>query len=429
MKHNIIPLPILAILLISGLALAAPQDPSPSPSPIVSQSAGVEIHAAREFTPAEIEAVHRSGSGLSGPGKPVVGDGVLGGRASAIGGIDVTAENRGKLSSGSVVTRGLLPAIKPIWDLHLRDTIIIVGGDGNYYMTGSSGDNIWKYNDGIELWKSADLKSWNYLGLVWNIEKEGGWEKKWRDHRGPVRSIWAPEIRYIHHNYYITFGMPPGGMSILKSTTGKPEGPYVHATDPAKPLVGGIGPEPGSFLIDPTLFEDDDGKVYFTYGPADRIARMKDDLSGFAEPLRPVVLNDPDHDPDTHFRGTNSLGYEGATLFKANGKYYLGSTDHYHDRYSMCLAVSDSVYGPYTMRHESVPCNGGGNFFKGKDAHWYTTFFGDDESAPWREKPGIVRVEFDKSGKVVVAKEQPDFICLPLFPDPISQKQNNKKTK
>ena len=32
-------------------------------------------------------------------------------------------------------------------------------------------------------------------------------------------------------------------------------------------------------------------------------------------------------------------------------------------------------------------------------------------------------------GGSAVAKEQPDFICLPLFPDPISQKQNNKKTK
>ena len=372
-----------------------------------------EIYAARTYSFEQIEAVHKTGSGISGSGKRVVGDGVLGGIASDIGGIIVTNENRARLSSGAVVTRGLLPHIKPIWDVHLRDTIIIVGGDGNYYMTGSSGDNIWKYNDGIELWRSPDLISWQYLGLVWSIEKEGGWERKWRDHRGPVRSIWAPEIRYIRKNYYLTFGMPPGGMSILRSTTGKPEGPYVHATNPDKPIVGGIGPLPGSFLIDPTLFEDDDGKVYFTYGPADRIARMKDDMSDLAEPLRPIVLSDPDHDPATHFRETCPIGYEGATLFKAKGKYYLGATDHYHDRYSMCLAISDSIYGPYRMRHESVPCNGGGNFFKAKDGYWYSTFFGDDENSPWREKPGVVRIDFDKEGKVIVAKEQPDFICAP----------------
>jgi hypothetical protein len=376
----------------------------------------IEINAAREFTRDQIDAVRKTGTGLSGPGRPVVGEGVLGGGASDVGGGPVTEENRATLATGEVVTSGLLPRIKPVWDIHLRDTNIILGGDGNYYMTGSSGDNIWKFNDGIELWKSADLIQWSYLGLVWSIEKDGGWEKLWRDHRGPTRAIWAPEIRYIHKNYCLTFGMPPGGMSILKSSTGKPEGPYVHATNPDKPLVGGIGPLPGSFLIDPTLFEDDDGAVYFTYGPANRIARMKDDLSDLAEPLRPVVLEDPPHDPATHHREPVGIGYEGATIFKREGKYYLGSTDHYYGRYSMCLAVSDSIYGPYKMRHESVPCNGGCNFFKARDGHWYSAFFGPDYRSPWREKPGIVRIKFDKVGKAGVAAEQPDFILLPPLP-------------
>ena len=303
-------IPILALLLLgasTGFAL----------EPVV-------INAATNFPPEDIAAVKATGSGISGSGKPVEGDGVVPGLVS---GKAITAENRDQLASGKTVKQGLLPHIKPVWDVHMRDTIIILGGDGNYYLTGSTGDNIWKYNDGIELWKSPDLQHWTYLGLVWSIEKDGGWEKKWRDHRGPTRSIWAPEIHYIHHNYYLTFGMPPGGMSILKSTTGKPEGPYIHATDPEKPLVGGVGPTKDSFLIDPTLFEDDDGKVYFTYGPAKIIARMKDDLSDFAEPPREVHLADRTEDPSTRRDVGNDIGFEGATLFKANGKYYLGSTD------------------------------------------------------------------------------------------------------
>ena len=372
-------------------------------------SEAVVINASTNFPPDVIAAVKATGSGISGPGKPVEGDGVVPGLVS---GKAITAGNRDQLASGKTVKEGLLPRIKPVWDVHMRDTIIILGGDGNYYLTGSTGDNIWKYNDGIELWKSPDLQHWTYLGLVWSIEKDGGWEKKWRDHRGATRSIWAPEIHYIHHNYYLTFGMPPGGMSILKSTTGKPEGPYVHATDPEKPLVGGIGPTKDSFLIDPTLFEDDDGKVYFTYGPAKVIARLKDDLSGFADTPREIHLADRMEDPSTRRDVGNDIGFEGATLFKENGKYYLGSTDKVHGHYSMCLAVSDNIYGPYRMRHESVPGAGGTGFFKAKDGHWYTSFFGDDPSAPWREKPGIVRVDFDKEGRVVVAKEQPDFILL-----------------
>ena len=136
-------------------------------------SAQVEINAATNCTPAQIDAVHLTGSGISGPGKPVEGDGVLG----IVSGTPLTQENRARMASGKTVAEGLIPHIKPIWDVHMRDTDIILGGDGNYYMTGSSGDNIWKYNDGIELWKSSDLIHWKYLGLVWSLEKDGGWEK------------------------------------------------------------------------------------------------------------------------------------------------------------------------------------------------------------------------------------------------------------
>lgn len=373
----------------------------------------VTINAAKDFPPEAIAKVKASGAGISGPGQPVPADG-NGFRIGEIGaGVRITAENRDKLATGLTVKQGLLPKIKPILDVHMRDTIVILGGDGNYYLTGSTGDNIWSYNDGIELWKSPDLIHWNYLGLVWSLDKDGGWEKKWRDRGKPVRSIWAPEIHYIHHNYFICFGMPPGGMSILKSTTGKAEGPYVHATDPNKPILGGIGPTNQSFLIDPTLFEDDDGKVYFTYGPANEIARMKDDLGDFAEPLRKVVLVDQGpYDKSVQRDPGNPFGFEGATIFKANGKYYYGATDKVHGRYSMCLAISDNIYGPYRMRHESVPCNGGSDFFKAKDGFWYTGLFGDDSSAPWRERPGIVRIDFDQDGKVIVAKQQPDFILV-----------------
>jgi len=33
-------------------------------------------------------------------------------------------------------------------------------------------------------------------------------------------------------NYFITLSMPPGDRGILKSTTGKPEGPYVQRAGP-----------------------------------------------------------------------------------------------------------------------------------------------------------------------------------------------------
>lgn len=370
--------------------------------------AQTEIWAAKTFPKSALDSVLATGSGISGPGKPAVGDG-FGGMCS---GKFLTEADRAAYSNGDVIKSGLLPPIKPIWDVHMRDAVISLGGDGNYYMTGSTGDDIWKYNDGVELYRSKDLVKWDYLGLVWSIERDGGWEKNWRQRKRPVRSVWAPEIHYIHKNYYICLSMPPGGISILKSKTGKPEGPYVHATDPNKPLLGGIGPIPGSFLIDPSLFEDTDGKVYFVQGPADKIYPMKNDLSGFdGNPIQ-VELLDPDTDPtlrrDT--TKTNQLGFEGATLFKRNGIYYLGSTDKYKGRYSMCLAMATNIRGPYHGRHEPVPCNGGTKFFRAKNGDWFTCFFGDDKYAPWREKPGIIKVDFGEDGKARVAKDQPTFI-------------------
>lgn len=114
-------------------------------------------------------------SGISGPGEPVTGNG-LGGWRSGRDGVRYKGPHpkstwqldwdTKETSSDGVIELGLLPPIKPIWELHLRDTIITVGGDGFYYMTGSSGDNIWDRNDGVELWKSADMKKWDYVGLV-----------------------------------------------------------------------------------------------------------------------------------------------------------------------------------------------------------------------------------------------------------------------
>lgn len=336
-------------------------------------------------------ATARTG-GISGPGKP-------------IGPGDKLTIHR-RPTSNSAVKQGLLPPIRPLLDLHIRDTVICFGGDGNYYMTGSTGDDIWVFNDGVELWRSADLKRWDYLGLVWVTARDGTWEKEPRDlHGKPTVTIWAPEIRYLKklNTYAIVLSMAPGGISMLKSTTGKPEGPYVNPVPGGKPLRNGG--------IDATLFEDDDGKVYFTSGGGGTISLMKDDLSGFAE-TRKVELLNPDLNPAHHApkvvrRGMKGFGHEGAVLFKANGKYYHGAVDDYEGRYSSCVAIADNIWGPYDQWHETVPCGGGTNFFQDKEGNWWCAFFGNDDAAPWRELPGIVRVEFDQEGTIFVSKKQP----------------------
>ena len=351
-------------------------------------------------------------SGVSGPGFPVDAASAHGGWRSGSSGVAYQGEHPypfptlpwDNYATGSAVTSGILPAISPLIDVQVRDTIVCQGGDGNFYMTGSTGENIWAYNRGVELWKSPDLKTWHYIGLVWDMDKEATWEKAWRDlHGKPCRAVWAPELHFVRNNYYICLSIAPTGISILKSTTGKPEGPYVHAFSPDKPIVN---------AIDPTLFEDTDGSVYFTYSSATHIVRLKDDLSGFAEDPRNITLADPDHTPSHHAerctpRGSNDLGTEGAVLFKANGRYYLGAADSYEGRYSTCLAMSDNIYGPYRTRHEPVPCGGGTDFFQDHSGGWWSSFVGNDTQTPFREKPAIVKVDFAPDGKIFVAAHQP----------------------
>jgi beta-xylosidase len=302
----------------------------------------------------------------------------------------------GNRARGTAITDGLLPPLRPIWDLHLRDTSICNGGDGFYYMTGSSGDNIWDLCDGIELWRSKDLQAWDYLGLVWSVDRDGTWEKQYR-------WVWAPEVHVIHGRFVLTYcvlgpnGNNGGGTGILVSKSGKPEGPYANPVASNRPLTAGI---------DATIFQDDDGAVYFTNGAGGTIYRMKPDLSAFdGEPIKTT------HVPLEG--GPRRLGHEGASLFKANGKYYLGAADTYLGRYSSICGIADKIEGPYRLVHEAVPCGAGGNYFKDNLGNWWCTYFGNDDQSPWREKPGLVKVDFAPDGRVVVADQQPTFVMQP----------------
>ncbi|HVX86988.1 MAG TPA: family 43 glycosylhydrolase [Phycisphaerae bacterium] len=362
-------------------------------------------------------------SGISGPGNPVVGNGAGGWRSNQevlrYDGPDPKPgwQPLGQFAcTGSIVKDGLLPPIKPIWDLHLRDTVICVGPDKLYYMTGSSGDNIWDRNDGIGLWRSKDLQHWDYLGLVWSFEKDGTWQKKWGiSHEHQVRAIWAPELHYLpqHKKWVLMYSLAGGGgCGIAVSTSGKPEGPYKNPLKSDTRLLGGI---------DPTIFEDDDGKMYVTAGRGGSIGQLNDDLSDWAVPMKTVKIDKSDAraadgsaniPPDLLARA--ETGMEGASLFKRNGKYYLGAAAFWKtqrsQRYDSVVCIADNIWGPYTHWHEAVPCGGGTDYFQDNDGRWFCCFFGNDEQAPFREKPGIVQIDFDDVGRIHVADDQPAFI-------------------
>ncbi|HVU18532.1 MAG TPA: family 43 glycosylhydrolase [Candidatus Didemnitutus sp.] len=399
----------LAIMLAFARAHAAASKPEGFNSNQGSIAPTMPDRAAPPFTSAA--DVY---GGWSGAGEAVQGDG-LGGWRSGRDGVRYKGSwpkpgwhldwDEKQTSSDRVIELGLLPPIKPLLEVHLRDTIIRLGGDGYYYLTGTTGDNIWDRNNGIELWRSKDLQHWEYRGVVWDIDRDGTWQRQ-------CRYLWAPEIHYLKGNYFMCYcmaGGPNGGTGILRSATGRAEGPYVDLS-PGGRLTGGI---------DATLFQDTDGAVYFTWGRGTRIYRMKDDMTGFADEGRDVEIEPASLAKARELGKGASAAFEGATLFKRNGKYYLGGAIFIggidrvtgrNGRYSSAMMISDNLYGPYRQWHEAVPCGGGGNYFQDADGHWYCTYFGNDEASPFREKPGLVRIDFAADNTIVVADEQPAFI-------------------
>ena len=160
--------------------------------------------------------------------------------------------------------------------------------------------------------------------------------------------------------------------------------------------------------IDASLFQDDDGTVYFLWHSG-KIARMKPDMSGLAEPYHWLRTTTPDPNPRHHsglcagIFGKDSfdhVGYEGMFLFKADGRYILACADHCEGRYSCYIATSTSLYGPYGQRYEAIPHGGHNMFFQDEQGQWWSTYFGSDDTAPWQERPGILPIRMDPTGRI-----------------------------
>lgn len=280
-----------------------------------------------------------------------------------------------------------MPAVKPLFEGALRDPSICIGPDGTYYLTGTSANNPagsrdttgwWFVNEGIRIWKSKDLNRWEPLGLIWSLDKDAAWAKNFKTGKGAKRrALWAPEIHYIKGTFWLTYSMNYGGCGLLKSTTGKAEGPYKDVKTDG-PLTNG--------RIDASLFQDDDGKVYFIYQNG-LIARMNDDMTGFTE--EPKLLTPANN---------NQVGFEGAFLTKYNGKYILicaeSNKNNGVSTYDCMSAVADNIYGPYGDRYLAIPHGGHNMIFKTKEGKWMSTFFGSDGTAIFSEKPGILSIEF-----------------------------------
>ncbi len=299
-----------------------------------------------------------------------------------------------------------LPPLVPLFDYPLRDTSITRGHDGAFYLTGTTGSpDWWAVTGDIQVWRSPDLEHWDPVitkprarSVVWNADREGTWEKRIPLRDGvPFRPLWAPDIAYLKGTYWIAYSFPLGtGGGLLKSTTGRPEGPY-QAMFKDRPAVD---------AIDLSLFEDDDGKVYLVWGSGN-IRQLNERLDGFVNEgwkLKPA--------------NAERIGFEGTSVFKANGRYYITGAEFVRDPlkraggddYHCYAAVGASLRGPFGPRFLAIPHGGHNSFFADAQGNWWATIFGNDPRAPFQTRPGAMRIEFLPDGRFRVAEKQPSFV-------------------
>ncbi len=287
--------------------------------------------------------------------------------------------------SGAIIhTAYDLPQFAPLFDFPLRDTCILLGPDGQYYLTGTTGHPVWwTQNDGIRMYRSSDLIHWEQMdqpgdndGLIWSLEKEGTWARRWVN---GYRAVWAPELHYINDNYWLTYCMNwpgEGGTGILKSVSGSPQGPYVDVKTDG-PLTS---------QIDASLFQDDDGAVYFIWQNG-KIWQMNDQLDGFVGQWQ--MLRPSNHD---------EVGFEGAFIYQINNRYYLGAASVQTGRYDFAVASAEALMGPYGPQYIAVPHGGHNILFRDSTGRLLSTFFGSDNTTPIRERAAFLPVKVDENG-------------------------------
>lgn len=236
------------------------------------------------------------------------------------------------------------------------------------------------------------------------------------------RQMWDTDAAQKNGKYYLYFPAKDKTdiFRIGVAVSDKPEGPFIPETHP---IIG-------SYSIDPCVFEDTDGQHYMYFGglwggqlqryrnnkaqecgaePADhepalcpRVAKMADDMLGFAEEPKDLVILDENGNP-IKAGDHNRRFFEASWMHKYNGKYYFSySTGNTH---LLCYATGDNPYGPFTYQgvilkpvvgwttHHSIV------EFNGK---WYLFHHDSVPSGgkTWLRSMKVVEMEYDKGGKI-----------------------------
>ncbi len=239
--------------------------------------------------------------------------------------------------AGKTYTNPIIPGFNP------DPSICRVGED--YYLVTST----FEYFPGVPVYRSKDLVNWEMIGHVLNRPSQLN-----LDSINCSGGIYAPTIRYYKDTFYMitTLVGSSNGHRNFIATAKNPAGPW------SEPHW--IADAPG---IDPSLFFDDNGKVYYSGNISPKTRLWDKHRNIYVQEIdlkkwklkgeRVEVLDGADYYKKGTLDGGIENGvnnYEASHIYKKNGKYFLvishGGTSQNH---AVSIWKSDNVFGPYEV--------------------------------------------------------------------------------
>lgn len=188
-----------------------------------------------------------------------------------------------------------------------------------------------EYFPGVPIFRSRNLTHWEQIGHV--LDRSSQLDLT---NRKSSDGIYAPALRYHEGTFYM-ITTDVRGIGNFYVTAKDPAGPW---SDPISVPYGGI---------DPSLFFDDDGKVYVT-------AQQGADYDSHAIQYEiDIITGEALSEPKVVWHGDGGPWTEGPHLYKINGLYYMmsasGGTAKDHRE---IIGRSDNPYGPFELYPEPI---------------------------------------------------------------------------
>lgn len=219
------------------------------------------------------------------------------------------------------------------------------------------------------------------------------------------RMLYAPDCIEKDGKFYLFYCLEGGGDDEGTAVADSPIGPFKDGK-----IVK------GARQIDPSVFIDDDGQAYMTWGQFEcKMAKLKPNMREIdPQTIQTAVITEKEH----HF-------HEGSQLIKRNGIYYLIYADisRRGRPTSLGYATATSPFGPYTYRgviidnfgSDPVAWNNHGSLVE-VNGQWFVFYHRPTDESVMMRKACVEPITFNADGTIDEVEMTTQGAAGPLNP-------------